>query len=223
MLIVIEGLDGAGKSTQVKMVKEYILSAGMDLEYLHFPRYEAPVYGELIGKFLSGEFGANDQVHPQLVALLFALDRADAGKQIRQWLSNGKTVLLDRYVNSNIAYQCSKIADREKRNALMEWIFKLEYEIYAIPRPDINIFLDVPISFVAKKLQENREGEERNYLHGGSDIHEASIEFQKGVRDIYLQRCSIDANFKRVNCSTTEGTMAAPDVIFSRIKDVLKF
>ena len=109
MLIVLEGLDGAGKSTQVKLLKEYIQSKGKQLRYLHFPRFDAPVYGDLIAKFLRGDFGAINQVHPQLVALLFAEDRRDAAALIREWLGNGDVVLLDRYVYSNIAYQCSKI------------------------------------------------------------------------------------------------------------------
>ena len=148
MLIVIEGLDGAGKSTQVALVKEYIEKMGRKLKYLHFPRFDAPVYGELIAKFLRGEFGSNDAVHPQLVALLFAQDRADAAPLIREWLSQGCCVLLDRYVYSNIAYQCSKLKEKESAAGLREWIFNLEYGKFAIPVPDANIFLDVPISFV---------------------------------------------------------------------------
>ena len=95
MLIVLEGLDGAGKSTQVKQLKEYLLQRCGSLEYIHFPRYDAPVYGDLISRFLRGDFGANDQVHPQLVALLFAEDRHGAAPQMRRALEDGKTVLLE--------------------------------------------------------------------------------------------------------------------------------
>ena len=98
MLIVLEGLDGAGKSTQVKRLKEYLLQRCGSLEYIHFPRYEAPVYGDLISRFLRGEFGSNEAVHPQLVALLFAEDRHGAVPVMREALEAGKTVLLDRYV-----------------------------------------------------------------------------------------------------------------------------
>ena len=104
MLVVIEGLDGAGKSTQVRLMKEYLSKVCNRLEYIHFPRYDAPVYGDLIGKFLRGGFGPMDKVHPQLVALLFAEDRRDAAPSILKVLSEGGTVLLDRYVYSNIAY-----------------------------------------------------------------------------------------------------------------------
>ena len=96
MLIVLEGLDGAGKSTQVKRLREYLTQRCGSLEYIHFPRYEAPVYGDLITRFLKGEFGSIEVVHPQLVALLFAEDRHGAAPVMRQALKEGKTVLLDR-------------------------------------------------------------------------------------------------------------------------------
>ena len=222
MLIVLEGLDGAGKSTQVKLLKEYIQNKGEKLEYLHFPRFDAPVYGDLIAKFLRGDFGAIDQVHPQLVALLFAEDRRDAAKQIREWLDDGRCVLLDRYVYSNIAYQCSKIKDKERARELRDWIFELEYNIYKIPRPDVNLFLDVPISFVDKKLKENREGEDREYLQGKEDIHEANIQFQIDVRELYLEQTLLDNDFVRVECSGTEGQMLPPQEIFANIEKALE-
>ena len=221
MLIVLEGLDGAGKSTQVKLLKEYIQSKGKQLRYLHFPRFDAPVYGDLIAKFLRGDFGAINQVHPQLVALLFAEDRREASNMIREWLDNGDVVLLDRYVYSNIAYQCSKMKNKEESDALRDWIFNLEYNTYNIPRPDVNLFLDVPISFVDKKLKENREGDDREYLKGKSDIHEANIQFQIDVRELYLEQTVLDKNFVRVECSGAQGEMLPPDQIFSNIEKAL--
>lgn len=221
MLIVIEGLDGAGKSTQVALVKEYIEKMGRTLKYLHFPRFDAPVYGELIAKFLRGEFGSNDAVHPQLVALLFAQDRADAAPLIREWLSQGCCVLLDRYVYSNIAYQCSKLREKESAAGLREWIFNLEYGKFAIPVPDANIFLDVPISFVDRRLKEARKGDDREYLKGKTDIHEADIEFQKRVREIYLEQCRTDPDFIRVECAGEDGQMLPAEQIFSSIKSII--
>lgn len=222
MLIVIEGLDGAGKSTQVKKLKEYIVEKGYDLEYLHFPRYEAPVYGDLIGEFLRGGFGDLNQVHPKLVALLYALDRQDAAAGLRKALKDGKTVLLDRYVYSNIAYQCSKITDKEEREKLRSWIFSLEYEFYKIPRPDVNIYLNVPLDFIASRLASSRsEDSDRDYLNGQRDIHEERISFQEGVRKMYLEECERDADFQKVECMAEDGSMLPPDEIFERIKEKL--
>lgn len=228
MLIVLEGLDGAGKSTQVKKLKEYLLDKGVNLRYLHFPRYDAPLYGDLIGKYLRGDLGSIEQVHPQIVALLFALDRMDASVQIKKWLEAGDCVLLDRYVYSNIAYQCSKIMmqpqfgenRREKAQELRNWIFDTEYNKYGIPRPDLNLFLDVPISFVDSKLKESRSGDDdRDYLNGKEDIHEADIQFQIYVREMYLEQTKADEGFVRVHCEDAQGNMLPPCDIFNNIKE----
>jgi dTMP kinase len=221
MLIVLEGLDGAGKSTQVKKLRTYLEELFGSLEYIHFPRYDAPVYGELISRFLRGDFGSNETVHPQLVALLFAEDRHGAAPQIKSILQNGGNVLLDRYVYSNIAYQCAKVKSSEVAAGLREWIFNTEYGNFELPRPDLNIFLDVPIGFVESKLKSQRGGADRDYLEGGQDIHEADIEFQKRVRDLYREQCEIDPKFIRIDCSDEYGEMLPPGAIFAKIKEVV--
>lgn len=221
MLIVLEGLDGAGKSTQVSRLRSYLEANVPSLEYIHFPRYDSPVYGNLISRFLRGDFGDNNAVHPQLVALLFAEDRHGAAPAIREALAKGKTVLLDRYVYSNIAYQCAKLGDASAKEELREWIFNTEYGSFQEPRPDLNIFLDVPISFVELSLSKQREGDDRNYLEGSRDIHEADINFQKAVREMYLRQCSLDKDFIRVDCSDSQGNMLPPDMIFERIREVV--
>jgi len=216
MLIVVEGLDGAGKSTQVALLKAWLQERG-GLEYIHFPRYDAPVYGDLISRFLQGRFGANDAVHPQLVALLFAEDRHGAAPEMKAALAAGKTVLLDRYVYSNIAYQCAKLSDPEEREALREWILKTEYGPFGLPKPDINLFLDVPISFVAESLSAARNGDDRGYLGGAQDIHEADICFQQEVRTVYLRQAALDPHFLRVDCADDSGRMLPPEGIFERV------
>lgn len=222
MLIVIEGLDGSGKSTQVKRLRQYLESSGKPLTYIHFPRYDAPVYGDLIGKFLRGGFGSIDAVHPQLVALLYAEDRRTAVPQMLEAVKDGGILLLDRYVYSNIAYQCAKIEDESEREELRKWIRDIEYGDFGLPVPDLNIFLDVPIGFVEKKLESPRLGGDRDYLAGQSDIHEADIEFQKKVRQVYLRQCEEDPNFIRIDCGDREGRMLPPDAIFSSIISAIK-
>lgn len=220
MLIVLEGLDGAGKSTQVKMFRKYLESVCSRLDYIHFPRYDAPVYGDLISRFLRGDFGNNEAVHPQLVALLFAEDRHGAAPEIKQVLEQGGTVLLDRYVYSNIAYQCAKLFSDEEASALREWIFNTEYGDFQLPRPDLNIFLDVPISFVEGNLSAERKGDERDYLQGSQDIHEADIAFQKRVRQMYREQAEKDGSFIVVDCSDSEGNMLPAQDIFEKVKAI---
>jgi dTMP kinase len=221
MLVVLEGLDGAGKSTQVKKLRQYLEEVFGSLEYIHFPRYDAPVYGELISRFLRGDFGSNEAVHPQLVALLFAEDRHGAAPDMKRTLQAGGTVLLDRYVYSNIAYQCAKLKSADEADELREWILNTEYGQFDLPVPDLNIFLDVPIGFVESKLKSQRGGADREYLEGAQDIHEADIQFQVKVRDIYRKQCERDPKFIRIDCSDENGQMLPPDAIFAKIKSAV--
>ena len=222
MFIVLEGLDGAGKSTQIAKLKAMFLERGVESEYLHFPRFDAPVYGDLIARFLRGDLGSVEQVNPYLVALLYAGDRADCAATIRRWLDSGKVVIVDRYVYSNIGYQCAKIENREERQTLREWILRTEFEEFNIPRPDLSLFLDVPFSFTERKLSEVREGDDRSYLQGGKDIHEASLDLQRRVREVYLESAEVGDDLKVVNCSADDGSMATPEQIFERIMEHLK-
>lgn len=220
-LFVIEGVDGSGKSTQIKLLSEYIARKGYNCEFLHFPRTDAPYFGELIARFLRGEFGSLDEVDPYLVALLYAGDRKDASERIKGWLDKGKIVLLDRYTYSNIAYQCAKLDDRNDQDRLMKWILALEFEHFDIPRPGLNIFLDAPLSFTEKKLNSGRSGDDRTYLNGAQDIHEKSLSFQKKVRDIYLRVARSDESLSVVDCRDVGGNMHLPATISELILRII--
>ena len=220
-LFVIEGVDGSGKSTQIKLLSEFLTKKGYSIGFLHFPRTDAPWFGELIARFLRGEFGSLNEVDPYLVALLYAGDRRDASEMIRGWLNNGQIVLLDRYTYSNIAYQCAKIDDLSEQDKLMNWILKLEFEHFGIPKPDLNLFLDVPFYFTEKKLRSERSGDDRTYLKGTRDIHEESLNFQKKVRDIYLKVARSDNRLAVVDCGTGNGLMKPPEVISSLVLEII--
>ena len=221
MLIVLEGLDGSGKSTQVRLLEDYLQKTCKRLTYIHFPRYDAPVYGGLIGRFLRGDFGAIDAVHPQLVALIYAEDRHGAVPAIEEGLREGGTVLLDRYVYSNIAYQCAKIEDAAEREELRRWILETEFGVFGEPRPDINIFLDVPMNFVEASLHKQRGGADRGYLEGKEDIHEANLAFQEKVRSMYLAAAEADKSLSILSCADKNGLMLPPDAVFAKIKAII--
>ena len=222
MLIVLEGLDGAGKSTQIRKLRRWFAERGVQSEYLHFPRFDAPVYGELIARYLRGEFGDADRVDSYLVALLFAGDRADAAPLIRGWLDAGRAVILDRYVWSNVAYQCAKTeGTEEERRRLMRWILDLEYGYHGLPKPDLSLFLDVPFASTERKLAQTREGDDRSYLNGGRDIYESSLALQRRVRETYLAAAREDERLEVVDCSDASGAMDTPEAIFARIVGAL--
>lgn len=222
MFIVLEGVDGCGKSTQIAKLREMFAEQGVESEYLHFPRFDAPYFGDMIARFLRGELGSIEQVDPYVVALLYAEDRRDAAKMIQRWLGEGKVVIVDRYVYSNVGYQCAKLQDVAEREKLRKWILSLEYDYFAIPKPDLSLFLDVPFAFTERKLTEQRTGDDRDYLNGKQDIHEQSMDLQRAVRQVYIDAAECDDDMYVVDCTTQAGEMASPDEIFGRIMQVVK-
>jgi len=221
-LVVIEGLDGSGKSTQISMLSDYFTDKGMKHEFIHFPRTADPYFGRLISSFLRGEYGQVSEVDPYLVAMLYAGDRKDESDKIYSWLNEGTYVLLDRYVYSNIAYQCAKINESTEKEALKKWILNLEFNHFGIPVPSLNIFLDVPWQFTTSKLKNYRKGNDRSYLNGNSDIHETDLEFQKKVRQMYIDTAMLDNTLEIIDCSKTELTILSPDEVFGKIIDLLQ-
>jgi len=211
--LVIEGLDGSGKSTQLKLLREYLEQHAVPYRYLHFPRLEEGVYGKLVARFLRGEMGSIDQVDPYLVALIFAGDRADASETIRQWIEEGNLVIVDRYVYSNIAFQCAKLASREEQNRLRDWILQFEFGYNQLPKPDLNLYLNVPLEFTRRQLKNPRNGEDRAYLKGERDIHEENLGFQEQVRQVYLSLQEYVEDLKIINCTDASGNMLPPEVI----------
>jgi dTMP kinase len=221
--LVIEGLDGSGKSTQLKLLREHLEKNAVPFKYVHFPRLEEGVYGKLIARFLRGEMGANDQVDPYLVALIFAGDRADAAARIRQWMEEGNLVLVDRYVYSNVAFQCAKVAERKEQEKLRDWILDLEFGYNHLPRPDLNLYLNVPPEFTRNQLKVERNGADRFYLKGERDIHEENLEFQEQVRRMYLSLNEHVEDMEIIDCMDARGNMCAPEEISKLIIENLRF
>jgi dTMP kinase len=219
--VAIEGLDGCGKSTQIALLTEYLDSKGLKYKYLHFPRTEAPIFGEMISRFLRGEFGDVTSINPYLVALLYAGDRENAKHIIREWLSLNYLVIVDRYVYSNMAFQCAKANMLSEKESLKKWISELEYGYNTIPSPTISIFLHVPFEFIVSKLNNKRGGSDRAYLNGKEDIHESSIELQKRVETEYLKLANQYKDFQVVNCGTKDNEILPPQQIRCKIIDIL--
>ena len=171
-LIAIEGLDGAGKSTQIqllaKRLRRTLPSEQQDVHVIHFPRLQESQVGGLLRSYLSGQL-----VLPQglegikLLAMLFATDRAESRGQIAQWLDRGEWVLVDRYYFSNLAYQCAKVP-LTQRKELADWIYRLEREVMGMPIPDAALYLDVPLEFCEHQMAHRRA------VQGSqADIHES--------------------------------------------------
>ena len=187
ILIVFEGADASGKSTQAKLLCSYLQKSGKKTEMISFPRYKT-FFGSLIKKYLFGEFGSKDSLKPEAVAMLYALDKYAAADEIRQHLQQGKTIILDRYIASNIAHQGAKFKTAKKQNEFIKWASKLES---SLPQPDLTFYLDVPVE-VSQKLMEKRKGKK--------DLHEQDITYLKRTRAIYLKLAK-NKNWFKINCT----------------------
>ncbi len=216
-ILVIEGLDGSGKSTQLKLIKDFLTNKGKKFKYIHFPTMDSPYFGQQIARFLRGEFGKLNDVDPYIVAMMYAGDRFIAKDTINTWINNKNIVIIDRYVYSNIAYQCAKLKSTEEQQKLKNWIIDLEYNKYKIPKPDVSIFLDVPEKFTKQKLSTKRKGDDRKYLKDKTDIHEENLNFQSKVKKLYKSFAKDDIDYKIINCSDDNGNILSPQKIHELI------
>lgn len=228
-LVVLEGTDGAGKSTQIEKVKEYFELNSLKYEYFHFPMYGHNEFSDVISAFLRGEFGKVDEVDPYFVANIYAMDRFLFKPKLEKAIAANDVVLLDRYVFSNLGYQGAKLEGEESQK-IKTWIHKLEFGMLSLPYPDLNIFFDVPIDVIKERLENKREGSDRDYLKGKQDIHEADLNFQSRVRDIYLELVGV-TNYKIVPCAekysdngtTDKWAVYTPDALFDKYKPSLDY
>lgn len=229
-LVVLEGTDGAGKSTQIEKVKEYFNLNSLKYEYFHFPMYGHNEFSEVIAAFLRGEFGNVDEVDPYFVANIYAMDRFMFLPELEKAIEKNDVVLLDRYVFSNLGYQGAKLEGVESEK-IKTWIHQLEFGFLKLPYPDLNIFFDVPMDVVKERLEGKRTGEDRDYLQGKQDIHEADLEFQSRVRDNYLGLVGA-TNYKIVSCAEKYDVLSptgakwavyTPDALFEMYKSSLDY
>ena len=219
--IAVEGLDGSGKSTQIDLLIKHFEQAGIPTKFVHFPRHGEGVFGSLISRFLRGEFGSVDQVHPQLVALIFAEDRKDFADTIRTWLAEGNVVLVDRYVLSNIAFQCAKTPGDDLKAHLRNWIIDFEYNYNRIPKPDVSLYLEVPFTFTERSLTKRRAEASRDYLNGQEDIHEQDFSLQLAVKQEYEVLASADQAISKVICYGADREMLPIMDVHTQILEIL--
>ena len=171
-LIVIEGTDGSGKSTQFKLLTERVAAEGHEFRKLVFPQYSEPS-SALIRMYLGGEFGTNPaDVNAYAASAFYAVDRYASYKKVwGEWYEQGGLVLSDRYTTSNAVHQASK-EPVEKQGEFLKWLYEFEYDRMGLPCPDLTIYLDVPTDFT-EKLMRSREAA----TNTSADIHEKDLAY----------------------------------------------
>lgn len=162
VLIAVEGVDGAGKHTQVRALRQELERLGYTVSEYSFPDYTGSGLGTTLKEMLAGRFGNATLIHPLLSAPLFALERAEKRELIRADLAAGKVVLCDRYVYSNIAHQACRLPEAE-RGGFQRLLEKVEFEILGMPRPHLTVLLDVDnqVASERRRVRAQEAGQER--------------------------------------------------------------
>jgi dTMP kinase len=205
-LIAVEGIDGSGKQTQVRLLSQALESRGHGVLSTGFPQYNS-WFGKMVGQFLNGDFGPHHD--PHFTALLYAGDRFESKGPMIAALEQGQIVITDRYVGSNLAHQTAR-SSPEMREEFCAWIEHLEYGIYGLPKEDLVLYLRVPPiqaqSLVAKKSA-------RTYTDSAHDILESDLHHLQAAADMYDQLAR-RPNWKTVACYDARGgSMRAPEDI----------
>ena len=171
-LIVIEGTDGSGKSTQFRLLTQRMEREGKRFQKLVFPQYSEES-SALIRMYLGGEFGDKpSDVNAYAASAFYAVDRYASYKKVwGQWYEEGGLILSDRYTTSNAVHQASKEPE-EKQGEFLKWLYEFEYEKLGLPRPDLTIYLDVPTQYT-EMLMRSREAATGTH----ADIHEKNLDY----------------------------------------------
>ncbi len=194
-LIVIDGGDGSGKTTQAELLVDYIKSKKQPVKYVDFPQYYKSFHGKTVGKFLKGEFGKIDEVSPYLASLAYALDRASIKREMDEFLATGGYIVANRYATSNMAHQAAKCKTEKERDEFLKWIYELEYKVHKIPKENLVIYLHVPYLFATELARK------RAVLKGIElDIAEKSLNHQKKSEEMYLMLAKKYKHWRQIDC-----------------------
>lgn len=199
--IVIEGTDGSGKTVQFERLV-LALPEGTKVGTLDFPQYGEPS-SYFVQKYLTGKYGG--EVGPYAAAVLYAIDRFDAKLKVLQWLTEGRTIIANRYVASSMGHQGGRLESKSEREKFYTWLYDLEYGAFGIPKPALNIILHAPAEISYKIASKKGAHEGTDFAH------------LKRAEEAYLEIAALfPDDFQIVECAP-EGVLLSPEAIHEKV------
>lgn len=220
-MIVIDGIDGSGKATQTALLAKRLKKEGYSVKKIDFPRYYHNFFGNLVGRYLAGEFGDFIKTDPHVASVLYAADRFESSKEIGRWLAEGYIIVSDRYTSANQIHQGGKIKDSRKRANLIKWLEKMEYGVFKIPKPDAVLFLKMPIKIAQSLLRAKMNQKNKKYLKGKKDLAEYNIKHLRDSDAAGRKLLKSSKTWLGIQCAK-RGELLAPEEISEDIFRILK-
>lgn len=222
-LIVIDGADGSGKATQTKLLVERLLKEGKTVGTMDFPQYSQNIAGKLLRECLDGKRGDFMKVDAKVASTLYAVDRFESKPTIVQWLIEGRVVVLDRYVSANMMHQGAKIHEPEVLKEFLSWLDTLEHGLFGLPRPDLILYLDVPLEDRIRMIRQAVENKEH---HKGEtvDIAEQDLVHQRSASDRAKDMVGVLNTWKQIVCTKDGDLRSREDIheeVYTMVKEVL--
>jgi dTMP kinase len=224
-LIVIDGTDGSGKSTQIGHLIKHLKKDKRKVKLVDFPEYYSNFFGAFIGHCLSEQYYNFVKVHPKIASVLYAADRFESSDKIKKWLKDGNIVVANRYASANQIHQGGKISNTKKREGFLKWLAKMEYEVFKIPRPDAIFYLDVPIPIVMKLIRARNKQTTRAYLGKKKDVVEKDMKYMENSRKSALWLAKTQKGWVKIECMKKDELQAPEEIhkkIYEKVVKILK-
>jgi dTMP kinase len=210
--IAIEGIDGSGKHTQIELLCKAFDARGIPFTRFSFPRYDSS-FGQLVACYLNGEFGSLGAVDPHFSALLFAGDRFESKGELEGALAQGKVILADRYIASNLAHQTARVGS-QRREEFSSWLKRLEYGIYGLPAEDLVLYMRVP-AVEAQRMVGRKVA--RKYTNRKRDLQEADLRHLEQAALVY-DRLATEATWRTIECwDSAKDALRPPEEIHAEV------
>lgn len=224
--IVIDGTDGSGKATQVELLAKALTNEGYKVKVADFPEYEENFFGKFIGHCLSEQYYNWLNVHPKIASVVYAADRFESKEKLEKWLKAGNIVISNRYVSANQIHQGGKIANPKKREVFIKWLDEMEYKVFKIPKPDLTLYLSLPIDIVLELIAKRESSQmKRKYLRKHKDVHENDVNFLINSRKSAMWLVNKIPNFSKIDCAKKKEILSREEIhqmIYKEVKKILK-